>query len=68
MTTFFDSRGVRRLSLLCDFIVKVANDDHDDVTDSNDDNTTRWIMFCTQSFVTNMNEFRRMKVQAVGAR
>ena len=38
MTTYFDNRGARRLSLLCDFIAKVADNDHDDVYDIASDN------------------------------
>ena len=38
MTTCFDNRGVRRLSLLCDFIAKVADIEYDDVNDTDNDN------------------------------
>ena len=67
MTTFFDNRGVRRLSVLCDFIAKVAGFDYDDAHDTDSDNAMRQTMFCGINVLTSVNEFRfrRMKVQAV---
>ena len=47
MTTYFDNRGVRRLSLLCDFIAKVADIDYDDVNDIDNDNAIRRKVFCS---------------------
>ena len=50
MTTYFDNRGVRRLSLLCDFIARVANNDHDDVNDTDNENAMRQTIFVEKLF------------------
>ena len=66
MTTYFDNRGVRRLSLLCDFIAKVADFDCDDAHDADNDNAIKGgKCFVALSVVSSVNEFRRMKVWAV---